>query len=86
MRAVYKADTHQRGLGAENIGVDLVERVAAVVIIAVTGRTGKQVVGYTVLRKCRQHLLGVAVTDLLEALEIRTDLAFSLTAERTNLR
>lgn len=49
MRAVYKADTHECGLGAENIGVDLVERVAAVVVVAVTGRTGKQIVGYTVL-------------------------------------
>ena len=86
MRAVYKADTHECGLGAENIGVDLVERVTAVVIVAVAGRTGKQIVGHSVLRKCRQHLLGVAVTDLLETLEIRTDLAFSLTAERTNLR
>ena len=84
--AVYKADTHECGLGAENIGVDLVERVTAVVIIAVAGRAREQIVGYSVLRKCRQHLLGVAVTDLLETLEIRTDLAFSLTAERTNLR
>ena len=36
--AVYKADAHECGLGAENIGVDLVERVTAVVIIAVAGR------------------------------------------------
>ena len=86
MCAVYKADAHECGLGAENIGVDFVERVTAVVVVAIAGRTGKQVVGYTVLRKCRQYLLGVAVTDLLETLEIRTDLAFSLTAERTNLR
>ena len=86
MCAVYKADAHECGLGAENIGVDLVERVTAVVVVAIAGRTGKQIVRYAVLRKCRQHLLGVAVTDLLEALEIRTDLTFSLAAERTNLR
>ena len=84
--AVHKADAHECGLSTENIGVDFVERITTVVVVAIAGRTGKQVVGYTVLRKCRQHLLGVAVTDLLETLEIRTDLALSLTAERTNLR
>ena len=86
MCAVYKADAHECGLGAENIGVNLVERVTAVVIVTVTGRTGKQIVGYTVLRKCRQHLLGVAVADVLQPFEIRTDVALSLAAERTNLR
>ena len=41
MRAVDKADAHESSFRAEDVGVNFVERIAAVVIIAIAGRTGE---------------------------------------------
>lgn len=51
MRAVDKADAHESSFCAENIGIDFIERIAAVVIVAIAGRAGKQIVGNAVLAK-----------------------------------
>ena len=45
MRAVDKADAHESSFRAEDVGVNFAERIAAVVIIAIAGRTGEQIVG-----------------------------------------
>ena len=84
MRAVDKADAHQRGFRTKNIGVNAVERVTAVVVVAVAGRTGKQVVRYAVFRKRRKHFFRIPVADLLNMREIRHNFALSLPAERAD--
>ena len=84
MRAVDKADAHERSLGAKDIGINAVERVAAVVVVTVTGCPGEQVVRHAVFGKCRKHLFGVSVADLLDTGKIRHDFALSLPAERAD--
>ena len=42
MRAVDKADAHESSFRAEDVGVNFVERIAAVVIIAIAGRTANR--------------------------------------------
>ena len=85
MRAVDKADADERGFRAENICINAVERIAAVVVVAVAGRAGEQVVRNAVLHEGGEHLFGVAVADFLDAGKIRTDLALCFQTERTNI-
>ena len=82
--AVDKADAHERSLGAENVRINVVERVAAVVVVTITGCPGEQVVRHAVFGKCRKHLFGIPVADLLDAGKIRHDFALSLLAERAD--
>ena len=84
MRAVDKADAHESSFCAENIGIDFIERIAAVVIVAIAGRAGKQIVGNAVLCEGGKHLFGIPVTDLLNTGKIRTNFTFGFGAERTD--
>ena len=59
MSAVDKLDPHQGGLGAEEIGIDLVQLVPAQVVVAVSGRPGKIVLRHAVFLERAQHPLGV---------------------------
>ena len=84
MRAVDKADAHESSFCAENVGINFIERIAAVVIVAIAGRAGKQIVGNAVLCEGGEHLFGIPVTDLLNTGKIRTDFTFGFSAERTD--
>ena len=84
MRAVDKADAHESSFRAEDVGVNFIERIAAVVIIAIAGRTGEQIVGNAVLCEGGEHLFGIPVADFLNTGKIRTDFTFGFGAERTD--
>ena len=84
MRAVDKADAYESSFRAEDVGVNFVERIAAVVIIAIAGRTCEQIVGNAVLCEGGKHLFGIPVTDLLNAGKIRTNFTFGFGTERTD--
>ena len=61
MGAVYELDAHQRGLGAENVGIDLIQGLAAQIVIAVAGCPGKAGVRDPVVLKGLHHLAGVVL-------------------------
>ena len=84
MRAVDKADAHESSFCVENVGINFIERIAAVVIVAIAGRAGKQIVGNAVLCEGGKHLFGIPVTDILNAGKIRTNFTFGFGAERTD--
>ena len=84
VRAIDKANAHERGLSAENIRINTVERVAAIVVITIAGGAGKQVVRHAVFGERREHLFGVPVADLFNACKARHDFALGLPAERAD--
>ena len=61
MGAIDKLNPHQRVLGAEQIGVNLVQLIPAQIVIAVSGGTGKIVFRHPVLLERRQHPLGIGL-------------------------
>ena len=70
MGAVYELDAHQRGLRAENVGIDLIQGLAAQIVIAVAGRAGKAGLRDPVVLEGLHHLAGVVLghdVDFLKA-------------------
>ena len=59
MSAVDKADAHKRGFRTEYLGVDLIQRFAAEIVIAVASRSGKAGVGNAVILKRRHYAAGI---------------------------
>ena len=60
---VDELNAHQGGLGAEDLGVDLVQLVPAQVVVAVAGGTGEVGVGHPVGLEGVQHPGGVLLGD-----------------------
>ena len=61
--AVDELDAYQSRLGAENLGVDLVQLVPAQVVVAVAGSAGEVGVGHSVGLEGVQHPGGVLLGD-----------------------
>ena len=68
--AVDELDAHQGGLGAEDLGVDLVQLVPAQVVVAVAGGAGEVGVGHPVGLEGVQHPGGVLLGDGVDAGEL----------------
>ena len=82
MGAVDEADADQGVLGAEDLGVDLLQLVPAQVVIAVAGGTGEVCLRHPVLLEGRQDLLGILLGDGVNALELRAQIGLGLPAQR----
>ena len=63
MRTVHKADADERGLRAEYLGIYLIERLAAEIVVAVAGCTGKARLSDAVVLKCFHHAARVYFGD-----------------------
>ena len=85
MRAINKADAHKARLCAENIGVNLIQRVPALIVIGIAGRTREHGVGHTVTAERSQHFFRAFVADFLQSCKIRRNFALGFTAERIRL-
>ena len=68
--AVDKPEAHQGVLGAEDLGVDLLQLVPAQVVVAVAGGPGKIALGHMVLLERGQDLLGVALRDGVDPVKL----------------
>ena len=67
MGAIDKADSHQRILRAEEVGVDEIQLIPAQIVIAVAGGTGKVTLRHPVLPEGGQHPVGVVLRDGVDA-------------------
>ena len=83
--AVDKLDAHQSGLGAENLGIDLIQLISAQVVVAVTGGADKVSVGHPVGLERLQHPLGVLLSDGVNAGKLLPQLGLGLLAQLTHL-
>ena len=70
MGAVHKPDAHQGVLGAEDIGIDLLQLVPAQVVVAVAGGAGKIALGHMVLLEGGQDLLGVDLRNGVDPVKL----------------
>ena len=59
MGAAYHTNANQTTLGAEHLGENLVQSVAAYIIVAIAIGTRKMHIGHTGLTEGIEHLLGI---------------------------
>ena len=85
MGAVDELDAHQSGLGAEDLGIDLVQLVPAQVVVAVAGGAGKVGVGHPVVLEGLQHPLGVLLGDGVDAVKLLPQLGLGLLPQASHL-
>ena len=78
MSAIDKTQAYQTSLGAEQICIDLFQRVAAMIVIAIAGRSGKHGIRYAMCTECCKHLLRIIVCNLINAGEIRGEILLCL--------
>ena len=81
MGAVDKLNSHQCGLGAKEVGIDLIQLIPAQVIVTIAGGTGKIAIGYPVFLKGGQHTLGVFLGDGVDPSKFLCQLPLSLIAQ-----
>ena len=70
MGSVDELNPDQGVFGAEDIGVDLIQLVPALVVIAVTGGAGKVTLSHPVLLKRGKHLTGILLCDSVNAVKL----------------
>ena len=70
MGAIDELDANQSGLGAEEVGVDLVQLVPAQVVVAVAGGSGEVVLRHTVVLEGAQDPLGILGGDSVDMGEL----------------
>ena len=67
MGSVDKLDAHQRLLRAEDLGIDLVQLVPSLIVVAIAGGTGKIALGHAVILEGGEHLAGVLLRNGINA-------------------
>ena len=69
VRAVHKRGAHERRFRAEHIGIDLFQRFASEIIVAIAGRSGKARLGHAVRAEGIQHALRILLRRALKSAE-----------------
>ena len=78
MGAVDELDAHQGVLGAEDLGVDLIQGVPTQVVIAVPSGAGEVGFRHSMVLEGGQHLLAVVFRHGVDVGELSTDVRFRL--------
>ena len=84
MGAVDELHPHQGVLGAENVGVDLIQGVPAQIVVAVAGGAGEVGLRHPVFLEGRQHLAGVLLRNGVDAAELLGQLRLGLGSQGQN--